>query len=207
VTRVSLLAAMLCIASSSGVPSPPNLRPFSRAGAARPRVCRKAARQRALDAGGFGVAGCRRFGRAWGAPSAMESGRGQRRQASVPWHYRRCPGLPGHALAVQLANLSGRESMHGAVRAAHGIYLEIRLSTRLSVDNDRRNLLGDVRLAHESLRRFAANEAIVGSAYAARCDGPCHGRPLHCRGSDRAAGLALTCITPPQRVTSACRSI
>jgi hypothetical protein len=40
-----------------GVPTPPNLRPISRAGTAPCKGLPKAARQRALDERGFGVAG------------------------------------------------------------------------------------------------------------------------------------------------------
>ena len=70
---------MLSIARFGGVPTPPNLRPISRAGSAASRVPQAAPGVPfrvpvRVDVRGFGVAGSSRFGRAWGSPPAMDSG-------------------------------------------------------------------------------------------------------------------------------------
>ena len=61
-----------------GVPTPPNLRPSSRAGAAPGKGLPAARARSALAGRGTGVAGSSRFARVWGAPPAMDSGLGQR---------------------------------------------------------------------------------------------------------------------------------
>ena len=57
------LTARPAVDREPGVPSPPNLRPVSRAGTAPCKGLPQTARQRALDARGFGVAGSGRFAR------------------------------------------------------------------------------------------------------------------------------------------------
>ena len=98
---------MLSIASSAA--SPPR-RTCGRSAAPGPRLARVCPSGRASARPcrrGPGVAGSSRCRRAWGSPPAMDSGQGRRQQTSVPWCYRRCPGMRGHDSAGPGTDLSG----------------------------------------------------------------------------------------------------